>query len=97
MCRRRAPWPRAALATPWLQFNPVRLMNDNKGVFGVNVGHLWEEIDRVTSWMERLLELYCEGALRPVVAARVPLERAAEAHRAIEGGKTTGKLVLTAD
>ena len=38
---------RAAAATPWLTFHPMRLMNDNKGVFGVNLGHLWEEIDRV--------------------------------------------------
>ena len=24
--------------TPWLQFNPLSLMNANKGVFGVNLG-----------------------------------------------------------
>src|SRR6185369_16386379 len=35
----------AALKTvasmPWLQFNPPALLNANKGVFGVNLGHLW--------------------------------------------------------
>ena len=27
--------------TPWVQFNPLSLMNANKGVFGVNLGHIW--------------------------------------------------------
>jgi NADPH:quinone reductase-like Zn-dependent oxidoreductase len=35
----------AALKTiasmPWLNFNPPALLNANKGVFGVNLGHLW--------------------------------------------------------
>ena len=26
--------------TPWFQFNPLRLLNANKGVFGVNLGHM---------------------------------------------------------
>jgi hypothetical protein len=29
--------------TPWLQFNPVSLMNSNKGVFGVRLGRMWNE------------------------------------------------------
>ncbi len=37
--------------TPWLQFNPLSLMNANKGVFGVNLGHMWGEGDRLASWM----------------------------------------------
>ena len=32
--------------TPWFQFNPLSLMNANKGVFGVNQGHMWGEMDR---------------------------------------------------
>src|SRR5271166_6612382 len=28
-------------STPWVQFNPLSLMNANKGVFGVNLGHMW--------------------------------------------------------
>jgi hypothetical protein len=30
-------------STPWPQFNPLSLMNANKGVVGVNVGHMWDE------------------------------------------------------
>ena len=35
--------------TPWFQFNPVSLMNANKGVFGVNLGHMWGEVDRTSA------------------------------------------------
>jgi hypothetical protein len=31
-------------STSWLQFNPLYLMNANKGVFGVNLGHMWDQI-----------------------------------------------------
>src|SRR5271163_687136 len=31
-------------STPWLQFNPLSLMNANKGVLGVNLGQMWGEV-----------------------------------------------------
>src|ERR1700758_2409030 len=43
--------------TPLFQFNPLSLINENKGVFGVNVGHLFDEIDRLREWGETLMEL----------------------------------------
>jgi NADPH:quinone reductase-like Zn-dependent oxidoreductase len=90
----RLAFLRAALSMPWLRFNPVSLMNRNKGVFGVNLGHLWDEADRIDSWMEAILELYRSGAVRPVIAARFPFERAAEAHHHIQDRKNTGKVLL---
>lgn len=45
--------------------------------------------------LEQLAALVDAGRLRPVVAETFPLERAADAHRAGETGRTTGKLVLT--
>ena len=51
-------FPEGLLAnTPWFQFNPLSLMNANKGVFGVNLGHMWGEVDRIREWAERLLDL----------------------------------------
>jgi len=55
--------------TPWFQFNPLGLMNANKGVFGVNLGHMWDEIDRLREWGETLVELAARGIVRPKVAA----------------------------
>lgn len=86
---------RALVSTPWFQFTPPALMNANKGVFGVNLGHLWDESDRVASWMEALLEAYRQGTVRPVVAERFPFERAAEAHHYIQDRKNVGKVLLT--
>jgi NADPH:quinone reductase-like Zn-dependent oxidoreductase len=83
-----------ALRTFRMRFSPRQLMDQNKGVFGVNVGHLWDESDRVASWMERLLALAAEGVVRPVVDHTVPLERAAEAHHRIQDRKNFGKVLL---
>ncbi|MCG8587827.1 MAG: medium chain dehydrogenase/reductase family protein [Proteobacteria bacterium] len=94
--KRRSLWQlvRAAAAMPWLQFRPPALMNGNKGVFGVNLGHLWEEVDRITRWMETLLDAYHKAAVRPVVAATFSFEQAAEAHHYIQDRRNTGKVLL---
>jgi NADPH:quinone reductase-like Zn-dependent oxidoreductase len=42
-----------------------------------------------------LAALVDDGQLRPIVAETFPLARAADAHRAVETGRTTGKIVLT--
>ncbi len=85
---------KALVQTPWLTFNPMGLMDKNKGVFGVNVGHLWEEVDRVRTWTEVLVRWAREGALRPVVAERFPFDRAAEAHHFIQDRRNVGKVLL---
>jgi NADPH:quinone reductase-like Zn-dependent oxidoreductase len=84
----------ALLSTVGLRFSPVRLMNENKGVFGVNLGHLWQEIDRVASWMDDLLQLYQDGALRPAIAAKFGFDEAAKAHHYIQDRKNVGKVLL---
>jgi NADPH:quinone reductase len=41
-----------------------------------------------------LLDLLDAGRLRPVIAARMPLEAVVQAHRRVERGDVQGKLVL---
>ncbi len=41
-----------------------------------------------------VLDAVASGALRVRIGARVPLAQAAEAHRALEGRSTTGKVLL---
>lgn len=36
-----------------------------------------------------------DGRVRPIIGARVPIEQAAEAHRQLQAGEVTGKIVLT--
>ncbi|RYZ05312.1 MAG: quinone oxidoreductase [Myxococcales bacterium] len=43
---------------------------------------------------QALFEMLAKGALEPRISARFPLERAAEAHRALESRRTTGQLLL---
>ncbi len=85
---------RTALTMPWLQFNPLVLINQNKGVFGVNLGHLWEEADRLSAWMEVLLEYYRRSVIRPVISEKFPFTEAAEAHHYIQDRKNIGKVLL---
>jgi NADPH:quinone reductase-like Zn-dependent oxidoreductase len=76
-------------------FNPLSLINRNRGVFGLNLGHLWEERRRLQSLMDLLMTELSAGRLQPIVARTFPLERAAEAHRYLQSRSNIGKVVLT--
>lgn len=76
-------------------FNPVSLMNDNKSVFGVNMGHLWHEVDKIRHWMVALLKGVEDGWVRPYVDKSFPFDRVGEAQAYIEARGNTGKVVLT--
>jgi NADPH:quinone reductase-like Zn-dependent oxidoreductase len=80
-------------ATP--RFDPLSLINRNRGVFGLHLGHLWEERAQLAPLMEMLLAELRAGRLRPVVARTFPLEKAGEAHRFIQSRSNIGKVVLT--
>ncbi|HUE30921.1 MAG TPA: medium chain dehydrogenase/reductase family protein [Verrucomicrobiae bacterium] len=82
------------LATlPW--FHPIRLMNDNRAVIGVNLGHLWDRVDLLRDEMLSLLADYEAGRIQPVVGKTFPLAEAAAAHRFIQERKNVGKVILT--
>jgi NADPH:quinone reductase-like Zn-dependent oxidoreductase len=76
-------------------FHPLSLMNRNRSVFGVNLGHLWHEGDKIRRWMGRLLEGVAEGWVRPHVDRTFALAEAGAAHAYIEARRNVGKVVLT--
>lgn len=76
-------------------FDPLSLINRNRGIFGLNVGHLWDERTRLAPLMQMLVDELSAGRLRPVVAKTFPLDRAADAHRFIQSRSNIGKVVLT--
>jgi len=76
------------------RFSPLALMNDNRAVAGVNIGHLWGEEELMTREIRDLLELYREGAVKPLVDSTFPFQRAADAHRRLVERKNIGKVVL---
>lgn len=81
-------------STPWFQFTPLSLLNANKGVFGVNLGHLWGEVDRIRGWGELLLGLWTSGVVRPQIARTFRFDEAAAAHHYIQDRKNIGKVLL---
>lgn len=80
--------------TPWVQFNPLSLMNANKGVFGVNLGHMWGEFDRVRPWMDQLIGLWEIGVIKPKIARVFNFDEAPAAHHFIQDRKNIGKVLL---
>ena len=46
---------------------------------------------------QQVWQLFTSGQLRPVVDSAFPMERAADAHRLMESGRHTGKIVLNMD
>jgi NADPH:quinone reductase-like Zn-dependent oxidoreductase len=84
---------RGFLAMP--AFRPVPLMNENRGVFGVNMGHLWERAPELRKMLLEILALVEQGTLDPLVDRAFPFAQAGEAHAYIQGHKNFGKVVLT--
>jgi NADPH:quinone reductase-like Zn-dependent oxidoreductase len=75
-------------------FKPLSLLNRNRGVFGLHLGHLWSEQRRIAPLMTLLLEEVRSERLKPVVARAFPLQEAADAHRFIQSRSNIGKVVL---
>jgi NADPH:quinone reductase-like Zn-dependent oxidoreductase len=83
---------RMPLATmPW--WRSLQVMNENKGVFGLNMLKWWDDegLDRV---LEPLAAGLGAGEYEPVVAEAFEFERAGEAHRFIAERRNVGKVVL---
>jgi synaptic vesicle membrane protein VAT-1 len=76
-------------------FKPLSLINRNYGVFGLHIGHLWEEGRALAPLMTMLMSELAAGRLAPIVARTFPFERAAEAHRFIQARQNIGKVILT--
>jgi len=75
-------------------FHPLSLLNNNRGVFGVNLGHLWHEPDKAAAWMQAILEGVNEGWINPHVDTTFTFDEAGNAHRYIEERKNIGKVIL---
>jgi NADPH:quinone reductase-like Zn-dependent oxidoreductase len=83
---------KAAVQTPW--FHPFALLNRNRGVFGLNLGHLWHEPEKVAKWVEVLMGGIEEGWVRPHVDRSFSFAEVRAAHAHMEGRQNIGKVVL---
>lgn len=83
---------KAAVQMP--RFHPLGLLNKNRGVFGLNLGHMWHEPEKVATWMKVILDGVSEGWIRPFVDKAFPFAQAGDAHSYLEERKNIGKVVL---
>ncbi len=88
---------RTLARVPWLKLNPIRLMNDNKSIGGVNLGRMWDQQSRTAVWMQELLALLADGRVAPVIDQVLPFSAAAAAHDRLEYRRNVGKVILVPD
>ena len=77
---------------PW--WKSMAIMNENKGVFGLNMLHWWDREGSLDRVVAPLADDLAAGRLEPVVAASFPFDEAAAAHRYIHERRNVGKVVL---
>ena len=88
-------WPKLAvdfLKTP--RFDPLAMTNENKSVMAFNLSYLFDKPELLDEGMKAIFGWIASGELEPPTVTTFPFEKVADAHRAIESGETTGKLVL---
>jgi NADPH:quinone reductase len=79
----------------WEQLDPAPLVGRNLGLQGFYLGRLMRHNpELVREAIGELLELWSAGAVKPLVGASFPLDRAGEAHGLIESRGHVGKVVL---
>lgn len=94
--RRRNPIAalRSLLRMP--RFGPIALMNDNRAVAGINLGHLWDETEMLVPQFEAIIAHAAAGRIRPVIDNAFDLARASEAHERLQSRRSVGKILLSA-
>lgn len=77
------------VATGWgiLSFSTYAKWNHNVSVSPILRQSLGNFLDTITAWVE-------DGKIRPVIDKVFPLDQIIDAHRAIETGRTRGKIVI---
>jgi NADPH:quinone reductase-like Zn-dependent oxidoreductase len=90
MLKSLASMPSATM--PW--WKSLLIMNENKGVFGLNMLKWWDAEGSLDRVLDPLTEDLEAGKLDPVVAEAFPFERAGDAHQFIAERRNVGKVVL---
>ena len=93
---KRKLWHAALSVLKAHKVNPITLMNENKGVFGLNLAHMFDQKDLQRDGLKQLRDRLVSGRIEPTVDATFPLtaEGAAAAHEHLHARKNFGKVVL---
>ena len=97
---RLTPYQWLHMAWDWLlspTFDPLEMVPSNRSVLAFNLSFLFHRADLFREVMGRVLDMIAAGELGEMQEPRLfKLEDVGKAHKAIESGMTTGKLVLDA-
>lgn len=73
------------------KFNPIDLMNDNRGIYGLNALKFFEDAEFLSKRMDR----FTDFDAKPVVDKAFSWEKVGEAHSYIEQKQSRGKVLLS--
>ncbi len=73
------------------KFNPIDLMNDNRGIYGLNALKFFEDAEFLSKRMDR----FADFDAKPVVDKAFPYQDVGEAHSYIEQKRSRGKVLLS--
>ncbi len=83
---------RGVLTTP--RFHPLSLINRNRGVFGLNLGHLWQHAELLLGVLREIVAGVAAGRYDPVIDRTFPLDQAGAAHTHLQERRNFGKVLL---
>lgn len=76
------------------KYSPMELMDVNKSVTGVNMGHLFGRLDILVPQFEALVKMYEAGLIKPYVDRTFRFDEAPAAHQYLHDRKAKGKVLL---
>lgn len=75
---------------------PIGLMMGSKNILGVNMLKIADNKPKAMEYcLREILRLHSEGKIKPQIGGEYSSDQLAEAHAALESGKTTGKLGIS--
>jgi NADPH:quinone reductase-like Zn-dependent oxidoreductase len=76
------------------RFSPLNMTNENKSLIAFNLSYLFHRAGLLNEAMQDLLKWVEEGKIKAPPVQPFAFNKVADAHRALESGKTVGKLIL---
>jgi synaptic vesicle membrane protein VAT-1 len=76
------------------RYTPLQLISANKGILGLNIGHLWDENEAVRSAMAQIITWYDSAEFRPHIDRTFQLSAAPAAHHHLQERQNIGKVLL---
>ena len=90
---KRSLWKAINMWRTTPKFDPIRMMNSNKSVFGVHMG-MWKDEDVIKQQMVSLANMLENGLIDPVIDSVYRFEQVAEAQQHIHDRGNRGKVLL---